>query len=124
MRWLSAITGLMATAGAVVTLGAMSPGATTAEPMPATMSVVDEFAEELADESANRPRIVYPPSQEVDLSNLDPAIARALSGGGYTELVSINRLSVELPEDVLAALLAHDAVLVVPSEDTIPEETD
>lgn len=124
MRWLSAITGVMAAAGAVLTLGAMSSGATPPEPASAAVSVVDEYAEELADESVDRRGIVYPAAQEVDLSTVDPAVARALWGGGYTELVSINRLSVELPEDVVSALLAHDAVLVVPSEDTIPQETD
>ncbi len=124
MRWFSTISGLMATVAAVVTLATLSPEPEPPESAPPVLSVVDEYAERLAEESPDLAEFEFPAPHEVDLAKVDPAIAAALANGGYTDFVSANRLAVELPEDVLSALLANDAVLVIPSDDESQGESD
>lgn len=108
MRWVSAITGLLATATGVAVLVAMS--ASTAVPP------TKAFAAPVDAEVAAAPAAVVAedlvPDAPVGVAGVSDPVSDALREAGYAQFVGVDELA-ELPPSVLDALVEEASVLVI-----------
>ena len=108
MRWLTTITGALATVAAVMVLVAVPPS--TESTASATESVPIIETVPVADSSTSTTEPL-----EIEISGLTPDVADALVRSGHAELVSNRDLIRELPSSVAKALIDADAVLLMPN---------
>jgi hypothetical protein len=108
MRWISALTGLLATATAIAVLAAMSvstsvpPSKAFAAPLEATVPAAPVAF--VTEDSV--------PDTPVGLAGVSDPVSSALRESGYAQFVGVDELS-ELPASVLDALVEEASVLVI-----------
>lgn len=109
MRWLTTITGALATIGAVVVLSAVPPAdstPSTVESGPIVRTVVP-----VVDTATSTTG-----PMEVVITGLTSDVTDALAKAGYTEFVPESAVIRELPPSVAKALIDAGAVLVMPED--------
>lgn len=116
MRWIPAVSGLIATAAAVLVIVslAQTPQRDTSAPPPeAPIGAVEQVVE-------SPPTTIQQGTRsepDVSVLGVDTAVSNALIDAGYTEFVGSNELRSQLPDSVADALTRHGSVLVIPNED-------
>lgn len=113
MRWVSTLSGIIATAAGLVVLSALMA---TGEPP--TEAVTADGAGLLASEmNYGSPGVVWATENatefNIDVPGLDPAVSSVLDVAGYTEFVTTGQLEGQVPRAVARTLSAAGAVLVV-----------
>jgi hypothetical protein len=112
MRWISSISGVIATGAAVLVLISLptDPEVSEAVEMPVdTMSQMEPAEQSLVEE--------LPPAPSLDVPHLGEGIADVLAESGYTQFVDSQELTDTLPDDVVQVLINEESVLVIPSEE-------
>lgn len=109
MRWIPAISGVVATAAAVVVLLSV-PQSQVVEAVPTPIVTPADIV------AATAPtRLVeISPSVTPEVPELGSSVADVLAEGGFTEFVGSTELGRTLPESVVDVLVAEGVVLVVP----------
>jgi hypothetical protein len=111
MRWISALTGLLATATAVAVLAAMSVSSSV--PPSKAFAAPVEVTVPAAPATVVTEDIV--PDAPVGLAGVSDPVSSALREAGYAQFVGVDELA-ELPASVLDALVEEASVLVIAEE--------
>ena len=116
MKWIPAVSGLVATLAALLVLGSIPSVDSGAPPAIPRWDEIDALAESTIERIPAVPTTVVIPSDDVpavEVAGVDEAVASALSDAGYAEFVGVDELRGTLPDSVLSLLIAEHAVLLV-----------
>jgi hypothetical protein len=113
MRWLPAISGVVATASAAVVLVSMAQASPVVEPLPGEAAPGTTTGASFPVTTQTVETVV--PRFEVMISGIDPAVSLALAEAGYSERVTPSEIAGQLDSIVAQALADSGAVLLVPN---------
>ncbi len=116
MKWVPAVSGLVATLAALLVLGSVPSVDSGTPPAVPRWDEVDALAEATIASVSAVPTTVAVPTADVpavEVAGVDEAVASALSDAGYAEFVGVDELRGTLPDSVLSLLISEHAVLLV-----------
>ena len=109
-KWITALSGLVATAAAVTVLASLpGPDTNVSEPSTTTIEVTAPGSDAVSE-------TVEVPAPSEPIEGIDPAVSDALVASGYTEFMTTSELERQLPASVVDVLDRAGAVLVIPNQ--------
>lgn len=122
MRWISALSGLIAASAAVLVMASLSEAPVEVEP--SQIAEAQTPIVETPTTAGPTTVVIAEPHPDVSVSGLDESVSSALIVSGYTEFLDRTDLGSQLDPTVSRALTDEGAVLVIADESVMPADED